>query len=169
MLLALRRADPAALESGSGRPTWKAGVVAREAARIAQATPRLDGTRVVLAVLEVHDVIRDALAKALTQAGADVILVSSAATPAQVAAAATQEDAGAVVVGTYNGGALGLGRELRAGYDGLIVFGGILNEDTGGALPIDARPGLRSSASSASTTRQTVGVALSRAGRSAPR
>ena len=137
--------------------------------RIAQATPRLDGTRVVLAVLEVHDVIRDALAKALTQAGADVILVSSGATPAQVAAAATQEDADAVVVGTYNGGALGLGRELRAGYDGLIVFGGILNEDAGGALPIDARPGLRELGIVCLDDAAEVGEALSRAGRSAPR
>ena len=169
VLLALRRADPAALETGSGRPTWKAGVVAREAVRIAQATPRLDGTRVVLAVLEVHDVIRDARAKALTQAGADVILVSSGATPAQVAAAATQEDADAVVVGTYNGGARGLGRELRAGYDGLIVFGGILNEDAGGALPIDARPGLRELEIVCLDDAAEVGEALSRAGRSAPR
>ena len=87
-------------------------------------------------------VIRDALAKALTQQGADVIVLASGVTPAQVAAAASQEDVDAVVVGSYNGGALSLGRELRAGYDGLTIFGGILNEDTGGALPIDARPGL---------------------------
>ncbi|MDA0164480.1 hypothetical protein OM076_29690 [Solirubrobacter ginsenosidimutans] len=146
VLLALRRAEPAELEAGfsggSQRPTWKAGIVAREAARIARATPRLDGARVMLVVLEVHDVIRDALARALTGAGADVIVLSSAATPAQVAAAATQEDADAVVVGSYNGGALSLGRELRAGYDGLTIFGGILNEDLGGEVPIDARPGL---------------------------
>ena len=116
--------------------------MSRESARIAQATPRLDGTRVLLAVLEVHDVIRDALAKALTAQGADVIVLSSGVTPAQVAAAATQEDVDAVVVGSYNGGALSLGRELRAGYDGLTIFGGVLNEDTGQALPIDARPGL---------------------------
>ena len=72
-----------------------------------------------------------------------MIVLSSAATPAQVAAAAEQEDVDAVVVGSYNGGALSLGRELRAGYDGLMIFGGILNEDTGGELPVDARPGLR--------------------------
>ncbi len=143
VLLALRRIQPAGLDTGDGRPTWKAGVVARQAARIADNTPRLDGTRVLLAVLEVHDVIRDALAKALTQQGADVIVLASGVTPAQVAAAATQEDVDAVVVGSYNGGALTLGRELRAGYDGLTIFGGVLNEDTGGALPIDARPGLR--------------------------
>jgi methylmalonyl-CoA mutase cobalamin-binding subunit len=147
LLLALRRAEPAELAAGfdaaARRPTWKAGVVAREAARIAAATPRLDGARIVLAVLEVHDVIRDALAMALVGAGADVIVLPSATTPAQLAAAATHEDVDAVVVGTYNGGALSLGRELREGYDGLTIFGGILNEDVGGGLPVDARPGLR--------------------------
>ena len=28
------------------------------------------------------------------------------------------------------------------GYTGAVFFGGILNQDAGGALPIDARPGL---------------------------
>ena len=42
--------------------TWKHGVVARVAGRARRTLPRLDGLRVVLATLEVHDVIRDALA-----------------------------------------------------------------------------------------------------------
>jgi hypothetical protein len=163
VLLALRRAEPAALDAGTGRPTWKTAVVAREAERIAHATPRLDGVRVVVAVLEVHDVIRDALVKALTRAGADVLVLSSAATPAQVAATAIDEDVDAVVVGSYNGGALSLGRELRAGYDGPIIFGGILNEDTGGALPVDARPALRELDIQCVDDAADVGPALSRA------
>jgi methylmalonyl-CoA mutase cobalamin-binding subunit len=169
VLLALRRIAPARLDAGDGRPTWKAQVVARQAARIAAATPRLDGTRVLLAVLEVHDVIRDALAKALTAKGADVIVLHSGVTPAQVAAAAVQEDVDAVVVGSYNGGALSLGRELRAGYDGPAIFGGVLNEDLGGALPVDARPGLRELGIVCLDDAADVGPALSRAARSAPR
>jgi methylmalonyl-CoA mutase cobalamin-binding subunit len=169
VLLALRRTAPATLDGGDGRPTWKSQVVSAQAARIAAATPRLDGTRVLLAVLEVHDVVRDALANALTRNGADVIVLNSGVTPAQVAAAATQEDVDAVVVGSYNGGALSLGREIRAGYDGLVIFGGVLNEDTGEALPIDARPGLRKLGIVTLEDAADIGAALSRAARSAPR
>jgi methylmalonyl-CoA mutase cobalamin-binding subunit len=103
------------------------------------------------------------------RAGADVIVLSSAATPAQVGAAAIQEDVDALVVGSYNGGALSLGRELRAAYDGLIIFGGILNEDTGDALPVDARPGLRELGIACLDDAAEVGPALIRAARSAPR
>jgi methylmalonyl-CoA mutase cobalamin-binding subunit len=76
-----------------------------------------------------------------------VIVLPSSATAAQVAQVAADEDAGAVVVGTYNGGALRLGRELTAAlraadHHPTVVFGGVLNEDDGGPLPIDARPGL---------------------------
>ena len=51
------------------------------------------------------------------------------------------------LVGTYNGGALTLGRELAAaldaaGSEAAVVFGGVLNEDDGGPLPVDARPQL---------------------------
>jgi methylmalonyl-CoA mutase cobalamin-binding subunit len=169
VLLALRRIAPATLDTGDGRPTWKSQVVSAQAERIAHKTPRLDGTRVLLAVLEVHDVIRDALAKALTRAGADVVVLHSGVTPAQVGAAATQEDVDAVVVGSYNGGALSLGRELRAAYGGLIVFGGVLNEDTGGALPADARPGLAELGIVCLDDAADVGALLSRAARCAPR
>jgi methylmalonyl-CoA mutase cobalamin-binding subunit len=169
VLLALRRTQPAALDTGDGRPTWKAGLVARESARIARAAPRFDGTRVLLAVLEVHDVIRDALATALTRQGADVIVLAGGVTPAEVAAAATQEDVDAVVVGSYNGGALSLARELRAGFDGLTIFGGVLNEDTGGELPVDARPGLRELGIVCLDDAAEVGPVLSRAARSGPR
>ena len=101
----------------------------------------------MLATLEVHDVVRDALARALPEAGAQVVVLPSSVTPAQLARAAADEDADALVVGSYNGGALSLGRELTAALDDAghapaMVFGGVLNEDEGGPLPADARPGL---------------------------
>jgi methylmalonyl-CoA mutase cobalamin-binding subunit len=61
--------------------------------------------------------------------------------------AAADEDADAIVLGTYNGNAIDLGERLsaardRAGWGGQIFMGGVLNQDTGGALPVDARPRL---------------------------
>jgi methylmalonyl-CoA mutase cobalamin-binding domain/chain len=156
LLLALRRSAPAELEARVDVPaprelraleTWKHGVVASVAERARRSLPRLDGLRVVLATLEVHDVVRDALARELPAAGCQVIVLPSSVTAAQVARVAADEDADVVVLGTYNGGALTLGAELAsalaaAGTLAAVVFGGVLNEDDGGPLPVDARPGL---------------------------
>jgi methylmalonyl-CoA mutase cobalamin-binding domain/chain len=156
LLLALRRSAPDELEQRVRVPaprelraleTWKHGAVARVAERARGGLPRLDGLRVVLATLEVHDVVRDALARELPAAGCRVVLLPSSVSVAQVAQAAADEDADVVVLGTYNGGALTLGAELTralaaAGTQAGVVFGGVLNEDDGGALPVDARPGL---------------------------
>jgi methylmalonyl-CoA mutase cobalamin-binding domain/chain len=156
LLLALRRTTPQELERRVQVPasrelraleTWKHGVVASVAERARRSLGRLDGRRVVLAALEVHDVVRDALARELPRAGCHVIVLPSSVSPAQVAQAAADEDADAVVVATYNGGALTLGAELtRALRDAaatpVVIFGGLLNEDDGGPLPVDARPGL---------------------------
>jgi methylmalonyl-CoA mutase cobalamin-binding domain/chain len=156
LLLALRRSEPAELERRArataprelrALETWKHGVVASVAERARRSLPRLDGLRVVLATLEVHDVVRDALARELPQAGCQVIVLPSSVSPAQVAQVAADEDAHAVVLGTYNGGALTLGGELTralaaARSGAAVVFGGVLNEDDGGPLPVDARPGL---------------------------
>jgi methylmalonyl-CoA mutase cobalamin-binding domain/chain len=156
LLLALRRSEPAELERRARVPasrelraleTWKQGAVAGVAERARRGLPRLDGLRVVLAALEVHDVVRDALARELPRAGCRVIVLPSSASAAQVAQTAADEDADAVVLATYNGGALTLGGELTgalaaAGADAAVVFGGVLNEDDGGPLPADARPGL---------------------------
>lgn len=156
LLLALRRCVPAELEARAGvvappevrrLETWKHGVVASVAERARRSLPRLDGLRLVLATLEVHDVVRDALSRVLPEARCEVIVLPSSASPAQVAQAAADEDARVIVVATYNGGALTLGRELvaalqRAGCPATVVFGGVLNEDDGGPLPVDARPGL---------------------------
>ena len=52
------------------------------------------------------------------------------------------EDADVIILGTYNGAALSIGRELRAaidasGFEGQVIVGGRLNEDEGGDLPVD--------------------------------
>ena len=102
LLLALRRTAPAELEARVRVPaarellaleTWKHGVVAGVAERARRTLPRLDGLRVVLAALEVHDVVRDALARELPRAGAQVIVLPSSVSPAQVAQVAADEDA----------------------------------------------------------------------------
>ena len=51
----------------------------------------------MLAALEVHDVVRDALARELPRAGAQVIVLPSSVSPAQVAQVAADEDAHVIV------------------------------------------------------------------------
>lgn len=126
---------------------WAASHGRRFAERLLEQDQRLDGVRVVVGVLEVHQVIRDALAYALPRLGAEVVVLPSTVTAGQVVQAAVDEDADAIVLGIYNGNALELGEQLvRAaageGFDGRIFVGGILNQDTGEGLPVDARPGL---------------------------
>lgn len=111
------------------------------------AAPPLRGVRVVLGVLEVHDLVRDTLAKALPALGAEVVLLGSSTTIGAMARAAAHEDADAIVLGVYNGNALSLGADLircvrQLAWEGHVFIGGILNQDTGAGLPIDARPGL---------------------------
>ncbi len=125
---------------------WKASQVREVASRLSGGH-RLDGKRIVLAVLEVHDLVRDALAKALPRHGAEVILLGAATSIDGVMRAATDEDADAIVLGTYNGNAIDLGERLttagrQSGWGGQIFMGGILNQDTGEGLPVDARPRL---------------------------
>ena len=156
LLLALRRISMNEIEDrvdlrpppevGALRP-WKSSHVGVLADQLRATAPRLDGVRVVLAVLEVHDLVRDALAKVLPACGAEVILLGSATSIEGVARAALEEDADAIVLGVYNGNALDLGRRLTAAiatdsWSGRIYMGGLLNQDAGGDLPIDARPAL---------------------------
>ena len=156
VLLALRRTSMGDLERRidleappevAALEPWKASNVRRLAARLDHGAPRLDGMRVVLAVLEVHDLVRDALARVLPRAGAEVILLGSNTAIDGIVRAATEEDADAVVLGVYNGNALALGQRLTDGmrrerWSGTIYMGGILNQDTGEGLPMDARPAL---------------------------
>ncbi|HSB85791.1 MAG TPA: cobalamin-dependent protein, partial [Ilumatobacteraceae bacterium] len=156
VLLALRRTSMAELEQRvdldapddlARLQPWKAKQVRRLAERLNAVAPRLAGLRVVLVVLEVHDLVRDALAGVLPRAGAEVILLGPGTSIDGIVRAATEEDADAIVVGVYNGNALELGERLsgglrREGWRGTTYMGGILNQDTGDRLPIDARPGL---------------------------
>lgn len=156
VLLALRRTSMADLERRvdlvaaseiTELEPWKASHVRTLANRLNAIAPRLDGKRVVLAVLEVHDLVRDALASVLPTAGAEVILLGANAPIDGIVRAAIEEDADAIVLGVYNGNALELGERLATaarceGWFGTIYMGGILNQDTGDNLPIDARPAL---------------------------
>ena len=151
LLLALRMLGMAGLEERLRLPApravaelvpWKARHVRTVAAGLDDELPDLRGTRVVLAVLDVHDVVRDALLRALPRAGAEVVLLTSDATPAGVVHAAVAEDADVIMVGTYNGAALAVGSELAdavaaTGFDGAVIIGGKLNQDTGGDVPVD--------------------------------
>src|SRR6185295_11958442 len=94
---------------------WKASHVRALADRLSATAPRLDGKRVVLAVLEVHDLVRDALARVLPTAGAEVILLGANAPIDGIMRAAIEEDADAIVLGVYNGNALALGERLARG------------------------------------------------------
>jgi methylmalonyl-CoA mutase cobalamin-binding subunit len=143
-----RRVDLAAPSDIADLEPWKASHVRNLALRLDAVAPRLDGMRVVLAVLEVHDLVRDALARVLPAAGAEVILLGSNTPVDGIVRAAIEEDAAAIVLGVYNGNALELGQQLAAGtgdgrWNGSIYMGGILNQDTGQDLPIDVRPALR--------------------------
>lgn len=158
LLLALRRTTMGELERGVNLPApssvarlepWKSRHVRELSGRLNQNDERLDGVRVVLAVLEVHDVVRDALARVLPQAGAEVILLGSSTSVEGLIRTAVHEDADAVVLGVYNGNAGSIGRALmaglnKAGWAGGVFFGGVLNEDTGTGLPVDVRPLLSS-------------------------
>ena len=142
-----RRVDLAAPPEVAALEPWKASHVRDLAERLNASAPRLDGVRVVLAVLEVHDLVRDVLARVLPTAGAEVILLGANTSVDGIVRAATEEDADAIVLGVYNGNALALGEHLARGvrqdsWRGQIFMGGILNQDTGEGLPIDARPAL---------------------------
>ena len=157
LLAALRAVDVVALERrlrlrppagvASWQP-WKAATVGALTDDVRAAAPeRLTGARVVLACLDVHDLARDVVRTALVGLGAEVVLLPTDSTPEAVARAAVAEDACAVVVSSYNGTALTAGRRLVAaladgGYDGVVVMGGVLNEDRGGELPVDVRDDL---------------------------
>jgi methylmalonyl-CoA mutase cobalamin-binding subunit len=158
VLLAMRRAsmpqleaaiDLAAPDEVARLEPWKAANLRNLTERLAggDVAGMLAGRRVVVAVLEVHDLVRDALARALPRAGAEVVLLGAATSIDGVARAAGDEDADAIVLGSYNGNALALGERLSAaahavGWHGQMYMGGILNQDTGEGLPVDARPGL---------------------------
>jgi methylmalonyl-CoA mutase cobalamin-binding subunit len=156
VLLALRRISMPELEQRvdvdappdiAALEPWKAAQFRRLSTSLRGSQIRLDGVRVVLAVLEVHDLVHDTLARALPECGAEVVVLGSDTTIDGVVRAATDEDADAIVISVYNGNALAVGEGLveaatSVRWHGQIYVGGILNQDTGGGLPVDVRPNL---------------------------
>lgn len=158
VLLALRQLDIRKLETridlrppqalGDLEP-WKAETSRSMFAEImSNRSVQLNGMRVVLASLDVHDLVRDLLIKVLTSLGADVVLLPNDSLPASVVAAAEAESADAVIVSTYNGAALRQARAiadavLSREYDGHIFMGGVLNEETDGQVPVDVSDQIR--------------------------
>jgi methylmalonyl-CoA mutase cobalamin-binding domain/chain len=159
ILLALRRCDVKRLEARvqvtrrsalSMLEPWKAGVRRTLVSELIQAAPsRLDGKRIVLASLDVHDLVRGVLIKALSSLGAEVILLAGNSHPDAVIRSAVDEDVSVAIVSTYDGAALRQAVEMSRtthdlGFDGDIIMGGVLNEDLGGPVPSDVTERIRS-------------------------
>lgn len=154
VLSALRGVDVGALEQRLGTippdgfarlQPWKAETAnAMAQGMLATAPTTLAGTRVVLASLDVHDLARDVIRASLVQLGAEVVLLAKDSLPEAIAGTAIAEDASAVIVSTYNGTALTQGRRLMTSlqerqFDGIVIMGGVLNEDCGDDLPVDVK------------------------------
>jgi len=108
------------------------------------------GLRVVLASTDVHEFAKFLLEAALTEAGARVIDIGVNRDPEDIAGAAVESAAQAIVITTHNGVARSFGqllmRELHAADLGRlpVYMGGVLNEDIEGSeIPVDVREDLR--------------------------
>lgn len=115
---------------------------------LSAAPGRLEGLRIIVANLDVHDLARDVLAKVLSALGAEVVLLPGDSQPAAVIVAAVQEAADLAVVSSYNGAALRQASEMsqtarRLEFGGAIIMGGVLNEDLGGPVPVDVADRIR--------------------------
>jgi len=109
-----------------------------------------DGLRIVLASTDVHEFAKFLLEAALTEAGARVIDIGVNRDPEDIAGAAVESAAQAIVITTHNGVARSFGqllmRELHAADLGRlpVYMGGVLNEDIEGSeIPVDVREDLR--------------------------
>lgn len=143
------RVQPSVRTTLSSMQPWKAGVRRDLVDQVVGATSaRFGGERILLATLDVHDVVRDVLVTALSRLGAEVVLLAGDSRPAAVIHAAVQEDVSVAVVSTYNGAALRQASDMSQAardvqFDGEIVMGGILNEDLGGPVPVDVTERIR--------------------------
>ncbi|MBC7263201.1 MAG: hypothetical protein H5T64_02455 [Chloroflexi bacterium] len=111
---------------------------------IARDLPRVRrGGKVVLASTDVHEHALFIIQKALAAMGLSPIMAGPEKHPAEIVKIASIEWADAIVVGTYNGMALEVGKTLRGALDevGLkvpVFMGGKLNQVVEGkALPVD--------------------------------
>jgi len=113
---------------------------------IIQKLPQAKGkskARVVIASTDVHEHALFIIRKALDAMGMLPIVAGSEKNPSEIVEIASQESADAIVVGTYNGLALEIGKALRRELDRLglkvpVFMGGKLNQVVEGkALPVD--------------------------------
>ena len=145
-----RRVDLAAPPEVARLEPWKASHVRASPIASVQAAPRLDGKRVVLAVLEVHDLVRDALARVLPNAGAEVILLgveharstASCAPPSR--RTPTRSCSASTTATRWPSASASPRAPATSSGAGTIYMGGILNQDTGEACR--STPDRRSSA-----------------------
>jgi methylmalonyl-CoA mutase cobalamin-binding subunit len=104
----------------------------------------LAGQRIIVASTDVHELAVMLLRSALTAAGAEIIDFGISRDPEDIAKAAVETAAGAVVVTTHNGVARSFGRRLlltmqQAGVGRVPIYmGGVLNEDVEDSdIPVD--------------------------------
>jgi methylmalonyl-CoA mutase cobalamin-binding subunit len=104
---------------------------------------RRDKVKVVLASTDVHEHALFIIQRALDTMGLSPIMAGPEKHPAEVVRVAASKSADAIVVGTYNGMALEIGKALRCELDKLglkmpVFMGGKLNQVVEGrALPVD--------------------------------
>jgi methylmalonyl-CoA mutase cobalamin-binding subunit len=161
MIFVLKKIGPEEFEreygAGAPDPSWPQGrkpvqltdIFARTytmSEAIVQDLPqatRKDTVRVVLCSTDVHAHALFVIQRALDAMGFSPWVAGSEMNPAEIVEVARDQAAGALVVGTYNGMALEVGKALRAELDrvGLrmpVFMGGKLNQAVEGkALPVD--------------------------------
>ena len=104
---------------------------------------RKNKVRVVLASTDVHEHALFVIQRALDAMGFSPLVAGAEMNPTDIVRVAQDESAGALVIGTYNGMALEMGKALRdeLGRLGLripVFMGGKLNQVVGdAALPVD--------------------------------
>jgi methylmalonyl-CoA mutase cobalamin-binding subunit len=103
----------------------------------------LHGRKILIASTDVHEHAIMVIHQLLAEAGAEMINLGAETNPDQVAVAARDNNAEAILISTHNGMALDYARRLRdemaqQGIDVPVVMGGILNQKVEDqALPLD--------------------------------
>jgi methylmalonyl-CoA mutase cobalamin-binding subunit len=161
MLFVLKRLGPARFEreygAGIPDPTWPRGrkpeqltdmfarTEAQSQALIRQLHPaaRKRNVKVLLAATDVHEHALFMIQRALGAMGFDPVSAGAELNPHEIVQAALKESAGVLVVSTYNGAALEIGRALHRECEKMVLhvpvfIGGRLNQGVERqALPVD--------------------------------
>jgi methylmalonyl-CoA mutase cobalamin-binding subunit len=109
----------------------------------------LHGRRILIASTDVHEHAIMVIHQLLAEAGAEMINLGAETNPDQVAAAAHDNNAEAVLISTHNGMALDYAQRLKdemaqQGINVPVVMGGILNQKVADqALPIDVSSSIK--------------------------